>query len=128
MLSCRKTVSPFPINGNTEEFWYAMRVSIGMVLFPIVAWLMLGVIQVLDMRHIQYQGETLPPFPLGLAFHLVLGRFHIYVIQVLKNTTIIRRIEPPSWCDELWMFATGVMGSIKRGDVWKKGHSYVIQV
>ena len=34
----------------------------------------------LDMRHIQYQGETLPPspFPLVLAFHLVLGKFHIY--------------------------------------------------
>ena len=31
----------------------------------------------LDMRHIQYQGETLPPFPLVLAFHLVLGKFHI---------------------------------------------------
>ena len=35
-----------------------------------------------DMRHIQYQGETLPhfptsPFPLVLAFHLVLGKFHI---------------------------------------------------
>ena len=26
----------------------------------------------------QYQGETLPPFPLVLAFHLVLGKFHIY--------------------------------------------------
>ena len=36
----------------------------------------------LDMRHIQYQGETLPPspFPLVLAFHLVLGKFHIYLI------------------------------------------------
>ena len=33
----------------------------------------------LDMRHIQYQGETLPPFPLVLAFHLVLGKFHIYI-------------------------------------------------
>ena len=32
----------------------------------------------LDMRHIQYQGETLPPSPLVLAFHLVLGKFHIY--------------------------------------------------
>ena len=36
----------------------------------------------IDMRHIQYQGETLPPalppFPLVLAFHLVLGKFHIY--------------------------------------------------
>ena len=34
-----------------------------------------------DMMHIQYQGETLPlpPFPLVLAFHLVLGKFHIYV-------------------------------------------------
>ena len=31
----------------------------------------------IDMRHIQYQGETLPPFPLVLAFHLVLGKFHI---------------------------------------------------
>ena len=38
----------------------------------------------LDMRHIQYQGETLPPSPLPtsplllvLAFHLVLGKFHI---------------------------------------------------
>ena len=37
----------------------------------------------LDMRHIQYQGETLsspfplPPFPFLLAFHLVLGKFHI---------------------------------------------------
>ena len=33
------------------------------------------------MRHIQYQGETLPPSPpspLVLAFHLVLGKFHIY--------------------------------------------------
>ena len=30
----------------------------------------------LDMRHIQYQGETLPPSPL-LAFHLVLPKFHI---------------------------------------------------
>ena len=29
-----------------------------------------------DMRHIQYQGEMLP---LVLAFHLVLGKFHIYV-------------------------------------------------
>ena len=29
----------------------------------------------LDMRHIQYQGETLPPLPLVLAFHLVLGKF-----------------------------------------------------
>ena len=27
-----------------------------------------------DMRHIQYQGETLP---LVLAFHLVLGKYHI---------------------------------------------------
>ena len=26
-----------------------------------------------DMRHIQYQGETLPPFP------QVLGKFHIYI-------------------------------------------------
>ena len=34
----------------------------------------------LDMRHIQYQGETLPPSlpPLVLSFHLVLGKFHIY--------------------------------------------------
>ena len=44
------------------------------------------------MTHIQYQGETLPPslfppssfhlspFPLVLAFHLVLGKFHIYFI------------------------------------------------
>ena len=33
----------------------------------------------IDMRHIQYQGEMLPvpPFPLVLAFHLVLGKFHI---------------------------------------------------
>ena len=33
----------------------------------------------LDMRHIQYRCETLPhsPFPLVLAFHLVLGKFHI---------------------------------------------------
>ena len=30
------------------------------------------------MRHIQYQGETLPAFPLVLAFHLVFGKFHIY--------------------------------------------------
>ena len=32
-----------------------------------------------DMTHIQYQGETLPhsPLPLVLAFHLVLGKFHI---------------------------------------------------
>ena len=32
---------------------------------------------ILDMRHIQYQGETLPPDI--LAFHLVLGKFHIYM-------------------------------------------------
>ena len=34
----------------------------------------------LDMTHIQYQGETLPvpPFPLVLAFHLVLHNFYIY--------------------------------------------------
>ena len=32
-----------------------------------------------DMRHIQYQGEMLPPSPLPLAFHLVLGKFHIYL-------------------------------------------------
>ena len=32
------------------------------------------------LRHIQYQGETIPPFPLVLAFHLVLGKFHIYAI------------------------------------------------
>ena len=31
----------------------------------------------IELRHIQYQGETLP-FPLVLAFHLVLGKFHIY--------------------------------------------------
>ena len=31
----------------------------------------------LDMTHIQYQGETLPPFPLVLAFGQVLGKFHI---------------------------------------------------
>ena len=31
------------------------------------------------MRHIQYQGETLPPSPLVLAFHLVLGKFLTYV-------------------------------------------------
>ena len=30
-----------------------------------------------DMTHIQYLGETLPPSPLVLAFHLVLGKFHI---------------------------------------------------
>ena len=30
------------------------------------------------MRHIQYQGETLPPSPLVLAFHLVLGKFLTY--------------------------------------------------
>ena len=30
----------------------------------------------IDTRHIQYQGETLP-FSLVLAFHLVLGKFHI---------------------------------------------------
>ena len=31
----------------------------------------------LGLTHIQYQGETFP-FPLVLAFHLVLGKFHIY--------------------------------------------------
>ena len=39
----------------------------------------------IDMTHIQYQGETLPfppfPFPLVLAFHLVLGKFHIYELK-----------------------------------------------
>ena len=30
------------------------------------------------MRHIQYQGETLPPSLLVLAFHLVLHNFYIY--------------------------------------------------
>ena len=33
------------------------------------------------MRHIQYQGETLPPSPLVLAFHLVLHNFYIYIIE-----------------------------------------------
>ena len=32
-----------------------------------------------DMTRIQYQGETLPPSPLVLVFHLVLGKFHIYL-------------------------------------------------
>ena len=32
----------------------------------------------LDMRHIQYLAQTLPLPPLVLAFHLVLGKFHIY--------------------------------------------------
>ena len=42
----------------------------------------------LDMRHIQYQGETLPPspFPLVLAFHLVLGKFHIYLSHTFTVT------------------------------------------
>ena len=33
----------------------------------------------MDMKHIQYEGETLqlPPSRLVLAFHLVLGKFHI---------------------------------------------------
>ena len=44
------------------------------------------------MRHIQYQGEmlpvptlTLPPFSLVLAFHLVLGKFHIYVVVYITG-------------------------------------------
>ena len=42
------------------------------------------------MRHIQYQGETLPPsslppFPLVLAFHLVLGNFYIHPKQFLRQ-------------------------------------------
>ena len=37
----------------------------------------------LDMTHIQYQGET-PPFPLVLAFRLVLGKFHICVKCFIK--------------------------------------------
>ena len=31
-----------------------------------------------DMTHILYQGETLLPFPMVLAFHLVLGKFLTY--------------------------------------------------
>ena len=41
----------------------------------------------LDMRLIQSQGETLPPFPLVLAFHLVLGKFHLTLYPLLKNST-----------------------------------------
>ena len=38
------------------------------------------------LRHIQYQGETLPP-PLVLAFHLVLGKRFISISDAeLRNT------------------------------------------
>ena len=33
----------------------------------------------IDMRHIQYLAQTLPPSPLVLAFHLVLGKFLTYI-------------------------------------------------
>ena len=45
------------------------------------------------MRHIQYQGETLPPFPL-LAFHLVLHKFHIYTILSYSFSLILFMILP----------------------------------
>ena len=51
-----------------------------------------------DMRHIQYQGETLPPFPfpLVLAFHLVLGKFHIYsnMLRLYKRCSHLGRGHP----------------------------------
>ena len=51
-----------------------------------------------DMRHIQYQGETLPPssFPLVLAFHLVLGKFHSY-IKYARLDMWGSRIKFPTW-------------------------------
>ena len=47
---------------------------------------------IVDMRHIQYQGETLPPFPLVLAFHLVLGKFHSYIIVVVLCLVVVGTI------------------------------------
>ena len=47
-------------------------------------------IENLDMTHIQYQGETLP-FPLVLAFYLVMGKFHIY--KNLKKGTLLGAME-----------------------------------
>ena len=44
----------------------------------------------LDMRRIQYQGETLP-FPLVLAFGQVLGMFHMYISQ--KGSGALRGLE-----------------------------------
>ena len=47
---------------------------------------MLGIALLLGMRHIQYQGETLPPFPLVLAFHLVLEKFLTYILTRVETT------------------------------------------
>ena len=64
----------------------------------------------LGLRHIQYQGETLPPIPfplppfplppLVLAFHLVLGKFLTYFITTPSSMSfgaIVAQMIPLKW-------------------------------
>ena len=55
---------------STQSQQYSVFMQFGNWINARKLWLFLMV----DMTHIQYQGETLPP-PLVLAFHLVLGKF-----------------------------------------------------
>ena len=55
------------------------------------------------MRHIQYQGETLPLFPLVLVFRLVLHNFYIH----LKVKSIPPL--PPGLCAEILSVAARIV-------------------